>query len=109
MKLLFDQNLSGKLCVRLGDLFPDSAQVKSVRLDGADDREIWRYAKTHQFCIVTLDSDFAELAALYGAPPKVIWLRQGNLSTAEVAGLIRSQMDALIGFDESDAACLEIY
>jgi hypothetical protein len=37
MKLLFDQNLSFKLCQRLADLFPDSDQVRRLGLDQADD------------------------------------------------------------------------
>jgi predicted nuclease of predicted toxin-antitoxin system len=109
MRLLFDQNLSRKLCVRLANLFPDSVQVKSLGLSTADDREIWRYAERHGFVVVSLDADFAELAALYGPPPKVVWLRCGNLSTAETESRIRYSADALVAFEASDAACLEIY
>lgn len=109
MRLLFDQNLSGKLCVQLADLFPDSLQVRSLGLDRADDRVIWRHARQHDLVIVTMDVDFAELAALYGPPPKVVWLRCGNLSTAETGSRIRSNAEALIGFETSEAACLEIY
>jgi hypothetical protein len=39
MKLLFDQNLSFKLCGLLSDLFPDS---KQVRIAGIHIREGWR-------------------------------------------------------------------
>jgi predicted nuclease of predicted toxin-antitoxin system len=46
MKLLFDQNLSFKLCRQLADLFPGSSQVRQLGLDQADDRAVWRYAKT---------------------------------------------------------------
>lgn len=35
MKLLFDQNLSFKLCRQLNDLFPDSRQVWLVGLEPA--------------------------------------------------------------------------
>jgi predicted nuclease of predicted toxin-antitoxin system len=56
MKLLFDQNLSFKLCRRLGDLFPDSNQVRLLGLDQATDAAIWDYAKTNDFILVTLDS-----------------------------------------------------
>jgi hypothetical protein len=44
MKLLFDENLSFKLCARLSDLFPGSRQVQLVGLAEADDAAIWRYA-----------------------------------------------------------------
>jgi predicted nuclease of predicted toxin-antitoxin system len=44
MKLLFDQNLSFKLCRQLEDLFPGSSQVNLLGLGTADDRAIWRHA-----------------------------------------------------------------
>ncbi len=44
MKLLFDENLSFKLCERLAGLFPGSSQVCLLGLAQADDRTIWNYA-----------------------------------------------------------------
>jgi len=44
MKLLFDQNLSFKLCRRLEDLYPGSTQARLAGLDEADDRELWQHA-----------------------------------------------------------------
>jgi predicted nuclease of predicted toxin-antitoxin system len=64
MKLLFDQNLSYKLCDRLADLFPNSNQVRLAGLETADDRAVWEFAKVNGFTIVTQDSDFADMAAL---------------------------------------------
>jgi predicted nuclease of predicted toxin-antitoxin system len=58
-------------------------------LDRADDRTVWRYAADNGFCIVTLDSDFADLSALLGSPPKVVWLRCRNRSSAYVEHLLR--------------------
>lgn len=40
MKLLFDQNLSFKLCQAIVDLFPESSHVSSVGLSEATDREL---------------------------------------------------------------------
>jgi predicted nuclease of predicted toxin-antitoxin system len=110
MKLLFDQNLSFKLCRSLNDVFPDSSQVRLLRLANASDRALWEYAKSNDFAMVSLDADFAEMAALLGAPPKVIWLRCGNQSTAVIEALLREHRDA-IGLFERDttAACIEIY
>jgi predicted nuclease of predicted toxin-antitoxin system len=110
MKLLFDQNLSFKLCTQLADEFPDSNQVRLLTLDAADDRTIWKYAKANGFTLVTQDSDFADMAALFGPPPKVIWLRCGNQPTSVVAHLLRSQAEALRKFaQDKSAACWEIY
>jgi predicted nuclease of predicted toxin-antitoxin system len=110
MKLLFDQNLSFKLSETFGDLFPGSTQVRLIGLAEASDRAIWDHAKRNGFTLVSLDSDFAEMAALFGAPPKVIWLRCGNQPTAIVALRLRTHADLIASFDRDEAAaCLEIY
>lgn len=110
MKLLFDQNLSFMLCKQLADVFPDSNQVRVLGLEEAADRIIWEHAKKNGFTLVTQDSDFADMAALFGPPPKVIWLRCGNQPTAAVAKLLRDQATALQKFEQDQtAACWEIY
>jgi predicted nuclease of predicted toxin-antitoxin system len=53
MKLLFDENLSFRLCRQLSDLFPDSNHVRLLGLEHADDRAIWDYAKANKFVLVT--------------------------------------------------------
>ncbi|WP_246230227.1 DUF5615 family PIN-like protein [Bradyrhizobium cytisi] len=53
--------------------------------------------------------DFAEMAGLFGAPPKVIWLRAGNQTTVEIANLLRRHAETILSFESDDAACLEIY
>jgi predicted nuclease of predicted toxin-antitoxin system len=109
MKLLFDQNLSFKLCRQLNDLFPESHQARLAGLDRADDVAIWRYTAENGFALVTLDSDFAEMAALRGPPPKVIWLRCGNQSTRVVESLLRNHAQTIGAFAQDASACLEIY
>jgi predicted nuclease of predicted toxin-antitoxin system len=110
MKLLFDQNLSFKLCRQLSDVFLGSNQVRLLGLGEADDREIWQYAKVNDFVLVSQDADFAEMATLYGPPPKVIWLRCGNQPTEAIEKRLRDHADAISAFVLSDiAACWEIY
>jgi predicted nuclease of predicted toxin-antitoxin system len=110
VKLLFDQNLSFRLCQLLSDVFPDSEQVRHAKLDRSTDDDIWKFAKREGFTIVTLDADFADVAALRGAPPKVIWLRCGNRPTAFVERLLRDHADLIANFAESaNVACLELY
>ena len=55
MKLLFDENLSFKLCERLSALFPGSSQVRLLGLAEANDRVIWDYAGGKGFVLVSLD------------------------------------------------------
>lgn len=110
MKLLFDQNLSFKLCARLADLFPGSTQARLVSLDRADDRTLWNHAAANGFALVTQDADFAEMAALYGPPPKVVWLRGGNRPTAAIEETLRRNHVLIRDFTrEDEAACLELY
>jgi len=80
MKLLLDQNLSRNLPARLAQVFPESTHVRMIRFDQASDEGIWNYAKENGYCIVSRDADFVERSRLYGAPPKVVWLRCGNQS-----------------------------
>jgi predicted nuclease of predicted toxin-antitoxin system len=50
------------------------------------------------------------MAAVLGSPPKVIWLRAGNQSTAAISKLMRRYVDLIAAFgSDDDAACLEIY
>ena len=109
MKLLFDENLSFKLCRQLNDLFPGSSQVRLLGLKRADDRAIWDYAKANGFVLATLDTDFVEIASLRGAPPKIIWLRCGNQPTTAIEALLRNHAALIIEFECNKSACLEIY
>lgn len=95
MKLLFDQNLGRQLVIRLTDLYPASSHVQFHELADKTDTEIWNFARSNNFCIVTQDADFAERSRLYGSPPKVIWLRCGNLRTKQVEVLLRSCSGAI--------------
>ena len=110
MKLLFDQNLSFKLCQMVADVFPGSMHVRALGLSEVGDMAIWEHAKASGFAIVSQDVDFAEMAALLGSPPKVIWLRAGNQSTAAISTLLRRHTEVIVDFCSDDSpTCLEIY
>ncbi len=88
MKLLFDQNISPKLVSSLKDLFPNSAHVQNLGLDKATDNEIWNYAKSNDFIIISKDADFVEHSLLLGYPPFVIWIRRGNCTTDDIIKIL---------------------
>ena len=106
MKLLFDHNLSHKLVRRLADIFPDSTQTSRLGFNLADDDVIWQHAKNNGYVIATLDRDFANLSALRGSPPKIIWLRCGNSTVEEVDHLLRANLAVIEEFEASPAASL---
>lgn len=104
MKLLFDQNLSHRLVSQLTAEFPGSAHVRDVGLAAAPDPDVWAYAATNGFIIVSKDTDFQQRALLYGQPPKVVWVRLGNCSTAAVATLLQSRLTDITAFVADPAA-----
>lgn len=110
MKLLFDQNLSDRLCRLLADVFPDANHVRLAGLESATDDAIWKFARDGELAIVTLDADFSDMATLRRVPPKVIWLRCGNQPTAYVEQLIRNHSLLIESFGtDANARCLELY
>ncbi len=111
MKLLFDANISYRIVKKLKIHFPDCLHVsKSGLTFPITDRKIWQFALQNDFIIVTYDEDFYELSNLYNSPPKVIWLRFGNLP-------LNTIVERLVGFKknietlhaDSQMALLEIF
>ncbi len=109
MRLLFDQNLSPRLAPRLADLYPESDHVSSLGLDRASDAEVWTYAGTQGYVIVTKDADFSDASVIRGIPPKVIWLRLGNCTTGDVERALREAHEVVTAFGaDLTTALLEI-
>jgi len=89
MKLLFDQNISFRIVKLTQSKFPDTAQVRELRLEGK--------------------SDFYDFSNLYGHPPKIIWLRTGNTKTINIASLLNNKANLInTFFDDKEISCLEI-
>ncbi len=84
-----NHHLSRKLVARVADLFPESSHVVFHGLDQASDIDIWTFARANGYTIVTRDNDFNDLSTLVGAPPKIIWLRIGDSTTARVEQVLR--------------------
>jgi predicted nuclease of predicted toxin-antitoxin system len=75
----------------------------------ASDKAIWNLAKENDFSIVTLDSDFNDLNTLLGYPPKVIWLRIGNLRTHQISEILMTKEKEIANFiSNPDLGILEI-
>lgn len=98
MKLLFDHNLSHRLLHALQSEYPDSQHVRNIGLAEASDEAIWRHAIQQGFTIITKDADFHQRSFLFGHPPKVVWIRCGNCSTAAIEQLLRMRRNDVIQF-----------
>jgi predicted nuclease of predicted toxin-antitoxin system len=110
MKILFDQNLSPRLVSRLSDLYPHSIHVSALGLESALDKEIWDYARQHNYMIVTKDVDFNEMSLLYGFPPKIIWIRRRNCSTNAIERSLRENYESIkFLWEDKNTGTLEIF
>jgi predicted nuclease of predicted toxin-antitoxin system len=112
MKLLFDQNISFRAPKKVEKLFQGCKHVSDVGLLNCEDPQIWEYAKSYDYSIVTFDSDFYDMSLINGCPPKIIWLRSGNLSTLELIQLLEINkiiIDKFLNDSEyKEISCLEI-
>ena len=95
MKILFDQNISPKITKYLASSFLESKQVRHLGLENASDIDIFEFAKNNGFAIATFDSDYVDINTFRGVPPKVIWLRTGNLTTRAIVELFKSNSTAI--------------
>jgi predicted nuclease of predicted toxin-antitoxin system len=81
-------------------------------MENKTDIEIWEFAKNENYTLVSFDSDFCDIANLYGHPPKIIWLRTGNLPTKRIANVLIKQSKEINAFITQEAfenlACLEL-
>jgi predicted nuclease of predicted toxin-antitoxin system len=102
VKLLLDQNLSRRLLPALEATFPGSTQVQLLGMQADDDSTIWAYAKAEGFAIVTKDSDFVEMSAVRGMPPKIIWLNLGNVSNTVVRNKLMEHLPTILSFLDSN-------
>ncbi len=74
------------------------------------DLEIWQFAKTNGFIIVTKDSDFEEISILKGTPPKVIWIRTGNAQNHAILDvLLKNKKQIDNAFSQEEIGCIELY
>ena len=109
MKLLLDENLSRRIVPFLQTAFPGSSQLALLNLEGANDSEIWQYAKINGFVIVSRDSDFQERSLIAGHPPQVVWLKIPNRSKTVVLNiLIDHRKEIEHALTEKNLACVEI-
>lgn len=103
MKLLFDNNISYRIIKKIQHLEIESIHVSSTSLKKpAEDIDIWNYAKTNSYTIITFDEDFEELELMNSFPPKVILLKLGNSTTNFIAEYLSKNTSVIIDFIQSD-------
>ena len=110
MKLLLDQNISFRVVRLIHHKYEGTKQLRELGLENLGDKEIWDYARENHFSILSFDSDFYELSNYFGHPPKIIWLRTGNIRSIEIAHLLLDKFEVIQQFIDTyeDVACIEL-
>ena len=104
MRLLFDQNLSWRVCLALVSQYPDSIHVRDVGLATANDDDVWGFARDNDYIIVTKDADFHQRSFVLGPPPRVVWIRCGNCSTTRIIEILVERRKMIEAFARDDDA-----
>jgi predicted nuclease of predicted toxin-antitoxin system len=105
VSLLIDENLSFRLKRLLTNAFPGCRHVADFGLLTADDRQIYDCARDQGLALLSKDDDFRERVEREGPPPKLVFVRLGNVSTTTIAAAIIAQerlISAFLSTPETD-------
>ena len=75
--------------------------VTDIGPGDAPDRDLWRYALDHQAALVTKDEDFANMIAIGGDAPSVVWIRIGNTRRAALLAWFEPLIEQIVDLIEA--------
>jgi predicted nuclease of predicted toxin-antitoxin system len=108
IRLIADENISWSIknLLKEWNILPANQILANQRIS---DFAIWQFAKSNNYQILTFDEDFTAIQTLYGFPPKIVWLRTGNLSTTEIASkLLNLEREIKAFLLDAEAGVFEI-
>ena len=82
--LLIDENLPASLAT----ILPVDCSHATDIGPQLSDHELWLTARQSDWTILTRDTDFFDRIMLEGPPPKVIWVRLGNIRKSDLETLL---------------------
>jgi predicted nuclease of predicted toxin-antitoxin system len=108
MQFLIDAQLPPTLAHWITSQGHQAAAVRDLGLRDSPDSAIWNHARSADAIIVTKDEDFAQLAAVRPPPPRVLWIRLGNTTNANLVKVLEANWPDLIAHFESGAPVVEV-
>jgi predicted nuclease of predicted toxin-antitoxin system len=107
---LIDAQLSPNLAEWINISFNnvEAISVRSVGLSGAKDKEIFNFARDHQYIVMTKDSDFIRLIEQYGSPPQLIWITCGNTSNRKMISIFSKTLTKVLDLIHKGENIIEI-
>jgi predicted nuclease of predicted toxin-antitoxin system len=82
--------------------------VRDIGLRDSPDTAIWTYAQCTDAVIVTKDEDFAQLAAIRRPPPRVLWIRLGNTTNADLVRALEARWPEVVEHFEAGTPVVEL-
>jgi predicted nuclease of predicted toxin-antitoxin system len=110
MTIWLDAHLNPRLAAWLTSRFAVVGKtLKEVGLFTADDHVIFDAARSAgDVVIMTKDADFAQLVQRLGPPPKVIWIRCGNLPLIEYQLMLTQSLTGALDSLNAGKSLVEI-
>ena len=102
--LLIDENLP----VSLARLLPVECSHATDLGTQPSDHLLWMHARERDWTVLTRDTDFFDRIMLQGPPPKVIWIRLGNIRKADLESLLMRLWPAILNL-LCDADLVEVH
>jgi len=103
-RLLIDENLPASLAT----LLPVDCSHATELGQQPSDSLIWNHARERNWTILTRDTDFFDRIMLQGPPPKVIWVRLGNIRKTDLENLLIRLWPAICNL-LTDADLVEVH
>tara|TARA_R110002074_G_scaffold369591_1_gene544348 strand:+ start:195 stop:539 length:345 start_codon:yes stop_codon:yes gene_type:complete len=104
LRFLIDENLPATLAAKLTVPCLHATDLGEQATDNA----LWNHARNNGWVILTKDGDFFNQLTLEGGPPKVVWVRTGNLRRSAQDAMLVARMPQIISLLDS-ADLVEVY
>ena len=91
-RYLIDENLP----ITLAPIIGGECTIASSLGARPTDAQLWQHARADDRVLLTKDADFFERILLEGPPPKIVWLRVGNLRRVELEAHVRRVWPAVL-------------
>ncbi len=108
MNFLVDNQLPEALCRFLNDRGHESVHVLGLNLDEASDAQIWHYAASGTWIVVSKDEDFLHLANQPGDAGKLLWVRIGNCRKQTLLQAFDRQLSQIVQAFDAGVRVVEI-
>lgn len=97
MKFLIDNALSPIISIGLKKNGYDSIHVRDIGMGTADDKTIFKYAEKEERTIISSDTDFGTLLALWNKnkPSFILFRRENNIKPNQLLEILLNNLEYL--------------